>query len=88
MDSYVFVYPDAPSAPDFLCILMYSVLRILMYSYGFLCIRLPGCAIRTRFFMYSYVFILMCSYVFTLMCSSLFILILYLQTDRQTGKFY
>ena len=34
-----------------------------MYSYV-LCILLPGRAIRTRFFMYSYVLILMYSYVF------------------------
>ena len=39
-------------------------LRILMYSFVLLCILLPGCALRTRFVMYCYVFILMYSYVF------------------------
>ena len=65
----VLFYPDAPSAPDLLCIRMYL----------FLCILLPGRALRTRFelysftrtrpphrnFMYSYVFILMYSFTRT-----------------------
>ena len=48
----VFCYPDAPAAPDSFCILMYF----------FLCILLPGRALRTRFLMYSYVGILMYSF--------------------------
>ena len=64
---YVFFYPDAlmysftrMRPPHQIC---YVFVCITMYFYV-LCILLPGRAIRTRLFIYSYVFILMYSYVF------------------------
>ena len=58
----------------------YVFLCILMYSYVFLYVLLPGCALSTRFLMHSYVClcILMYSYVFLciLMYSYVFLCIL------------
>ena len=63
----VFFYPDAPSALDFLCISMYLLL----------CILLPGRALRTRFFMYSNVFILMYSLTRTRLPRQIFNVLFY-----------
>ena len=82
--SYVFFYPDAPSAPDLLCIRLYSdVFLCLMYSFTrtrhphqyFLCML-----------MYLFLCILMCSYVFLWKSKDTVIqLLMKEQTDSDTA---